>query len=99
MAADRIYMEVIKATTITSGTIYKPYNKSLTPTSIKNIEKGNLFFAKSGEKFAPLSYIDDLCNLFIRAIYNEESVGNKYLGIKYSERHPRFYSHNRIENA
>lgn len=89
LAADRVvdsYMKTIKATTIIPGIIYGAGNNAFISAIIENLEKGKLFFAKGGEKFAPLSYIDDLCDLFIRAIYNEESVGNKYFGIKYSER-------------
>lgn len=89
LAADRIvdsFMSSIKATTIVPGMIYRTGNNVFIPTIIENLNNNNLFFVTGGEKYAPLSYIDDLCDLFIRAIYNEKSVGNKYFGIKESER-------------
>ena len=88
-AADRMvdsYKERIPVTTIVPGMIYGAGNNVFIPTIIENLENDKLFFVTGGEKYAPLSYIDDLCDLFIRAIFNEASVGNKYFGIKYSER-------------
>ncbi|MCD8178144.1 MAG: NAD(P)-dependent oxidoreductase [Tannerellaceae bacterium] len=89
LGADKVvdqYMKVIKATTIVPGMIYGPGNNVFIPTIVENLKNNQLFFATGGEKHAPLSYIDDLCDLFLRAIYNEKSVGNKYFGIKYSEK-------------
>lgn len=89
LAADLIvdsFMTSIKATTIVPGMIYGTGNSVFVPTIIENLNNNNLFFVTGGEKYAPLSYIDDLCDLFIRAIYNEKSVGNKYFGIKDSEK-------------
>lgn len=87
-AADKIvdsYMKTIRATTIVPGMIYGTGNNVFIPSIIENLKNNKIFFVRGGEKYAPMSYIDDLCDLFIRAIYNEESVGNKYFGIKYSE--------------
>ncbi len=89
LAADKIvdkYMKTIRATTIVPGMIYGAGNNVFIPTIIENLKNNQLFFAKGGEKYAPLSYIDDLCDLFIRAVFNEDSVGNKYFGIQHNER-------------
>ena len=89
LAADRIvdsFMSNIKATTIVPGMIYGTGNNVFIPTIIENLNNNSLFFVTGGEKHAPLSYIDDLCDLFIRAIYNEKTVGKKYFGIKDSEK-------------
>jgi len=86
LAADKIidsYMKIIKASTIVPGMIYGPGKSIFIPSIIENLKNDKLFFVKGGEKYAPMSYIDDLCDLFIRAISNNESVGHKYFGITY----------------
>lgn len=89
LAADRIvdsYMASIKATTIVPGMIYGPGKNAFIPTVIENLKNNKIFFVKGGEKYAPMSYTEDLCDLFIRAIVNENSVGKKYFGIKSGEK-------------
>lgn len=89
LAADKIvdsYMTSIKATTIIPGMIYGPGKNIFIPTVIENLKNSKIFFVKGGEEYAPMSYTEDLCDLFIRAIYNENSVGKKYFGIKYSKK-------------
>ena len=89
LAADKIvdlYMSKIKATTIVPGLIYGAGKNVFISAIIENLKNNKLFFAKGGEHYAPLSYIDDLCDLFIKAAFNEDSAGNKYFGINYSEK-------------
>lgn len=74
----------LKSTTIYPGMIYGPGKNNFIPTLIENLKKEKIFFIKGGEKNAPLIYIDDLCDLFVKAIINRDSVGKKYIGIKNS---------------
>ena len=76
----------LKATTVIPGMIYGPGKNVFIPTVIENLKNNKLFLVKGGEEFAPLSYIDDLCDLFIKVVKNEESVGQKYFGINYTEK-------------
>lgn len=75
----------LKGTTIIPGLIYGPGKNVFVPTIIENLKNNKLFLVKGGEYYAPLSYIDDLCDLFLRAVKNENSVGHKYFGINYTE--------------
>lgn len=76
----------LKATTIIPGLIYGPGKNLFIPTVIEGLKNNQLFFVQGGEKYAPLSYIDDLCDLFMRAIKNKNAIGNKYFGINYTEK-------------
>lgn len=75
----------LKATTIIPGLIYGPGKNNFIPTIIEGLKNNQLFLVQGGEKYVPLSYIDDLCDLFIRVTKNEKSIGEKYFGINYTE--------------
>lgn len=91
LAADKLVDYYIKnknlrGTTIIPGLIYGPGKNVFIPTIIENLKSNKLFLVEGGEYHAPLSYIDDLCDLFLRAAKNEKSVGHKYFGINYTEK-------------
>lgn len=75
----------LRGTTIIPGLIYGPGKNVFVPAIIENLKSNKLFLVEGGEHHVPLSYIDDLCDLFLRAVKNEESVGHKYFGINYTE--------------
>lgn len=81
-----IKLKRLKATTIIPGLIYGPGKNLFIPTVIEGLKNNQLFFVHGGEKNVPLSYIDDLCDLFIRAVKNENAIGHKYFGINYTEK-------------
>jgi nucleoside-diphosphate-sugar epimerase len=49
------------------------------------LSKGLPYLIKGGEKFAPLVFIDDLCELMIRASGNRKAVGKCYTAIPREE--------------
>lgn len=75
----------LRATTIIPGMIYGPGKNNLIPTVITTLKNGGLYFVSGGEKNAPLSYVEDLCNLFVEAIYNDRAIGNKYFAFRSEE--------------
>lgn len=81
-----IRLKRLKATTIIPGLIYGPGKNSFIPTVIEGLKNNQLFLVHGGEEYMPLSYIDDLCDLFIRAVKSEDAIGNKYFGINYTEK-------------
>ncbi len=74
----------LKADIVYSGIIYGPGDNKFIPLLIKTLKENKLFFVSGGEKNVPLSYIDDLCELFYKAGLNN-NANNKYLGIKKSD--------------
>ena len=74
----------LRADIIYSGIIYGPGENKLVPLLIKTLKENKLFFVSGGEKNVPLSYIDDLCELFYKAGL-DNSTNNKYLGILQSD--------------
>lgn len=76
----------LKATTIIPGMIYGPGKNVFIPTIIENLRNNKLFLVEGGEQYVPLSYIDDLCNLFIMATKDKKAIGQKYFGINYTEK-------------
>jgi len=76
----------LKGVTIIPGMIYGSGNSFFIPWLIDELKNNKLFYVTGGEKSAPLSYIDDLCDLFVRAIFDDNSIGHKYYGINFSEK-------------
>lgn len=90
LAADKlvdyyIKNKALRGTTIVPGLIYGPGKNIFIPTIIENLKNNKLFLVTGGERYAPLSYIDDLCDLFLRSVKSEKAVGHKYFGINYTE--------------
>jgi nucleoside-diphosphate-sugar epimerase len=74
--------ENLKATIIYPGLIYGRYDKSFVPQIINAIKKGRIKLIKGGECNAPLIYVDELCDLFIRAALSNTSIGKRYISVK-----------------
>jgi len=72
----------LKATIIYPGIIYGCYAKNLVSQAIKMVQSGKIKKIKGGEKGAPLIYVDELCDLFIRAAISEKTVGRRYISVK-----------------
>lgn len=70
------------ATIIYVGLIYDPHDLRLVPSIIKYLKSGRLFYIKGGETLAPLIYVDDLCNLFIKVSEEDCTNGNSYISVK-----------------
>lgn len=75
----------LRATIIVPGLIYGPGKNVLVSTIINMLQNKKLFFVSGGEKNAPVSYIDDLCDLFLKAIGNDKAIGHTYFGINYTK--------------
>jgi nucleoside-diphosphate-sugar epimerase len=73
--------EGLKATTIYPGLIYGPYDNHFVPLLIKYLKQKRVILITGGEKKGPVIYIDDLCNLFLTAAVDPNSIGNHYLGV------------------
>ncbi len=71
----------LKAATIYPGLIYGPYDTHFVPVLINYLKQNRVFLVTGGEIKGPVIYIDDLCELFLSAAENEESIGKKYLGV------------------
>ncbi|MBI3600091.1 MAG: NAD-dependent epimerase/dehydratase family protein [Nitrospinae bacterium] len=85
--ADQIVWDYIKhknliATIIYAGLIYGPHDLRLVPSIIKYLKSGRLFYIKGGETLAPLIYVDDLCNLFIKVSEEDRTNGNSYISVR-----------------
>jgi nucleoside-diphosphate-sugar epimerase len=70
----------LRADIVYSGIIYGPGETKLTPLLIKILKAHKLFFVSGGERNAPLSYIDDLCELFYKVALDHDA-NHRYLGI------------------
>ncbi|MBN2352877.1 MAG: NAD-dependent epimerase/dehydratase family protein [Spirochaetales bacterium] len=78
------YMEKnrLKATIIYPGLIYGGYDKSFLPQINRAILDGAIRFIRGGEHNAPVIYVDELCDLFIKAVLNEKCAGKRYISVK-----------------
>ncbi|HAT4356447.1 NAD(P)-dependent oxidoreductase [Clostridium perfringens] len=76
------YMKKLKTTIIYPGYIYGYYDNLVIPT-IKNMLKNGLdFLVKGGERNAPIIFVDDLCDLFIKAMLNDNAINKKYVSLQ-----------------
>jgi len=76
------YFDELKTTIIYPGYIYGPYDRLLIPSIIKMLKDGLPFYVNGGEKNAPVVYIDDLCELFIKCIFDKKAIGKKYVSLE-----------------
>ncbi len=88
--AEKIVYEYIKkyplkASIITPGYIYGPYDRNFMPSVLKTLKYGLKFIVKGGEKNAAVVYVDDLCELFHLAGIKEVALGKKYVSVKRSD--------------
>ena len=72
----------LNATIIYPGLIYGGYDRSFFPQIIKALEKGRIRLVKGGENSAPLIYVDELCDLFIRTITHAGAAGKRYIAVR-----------------
>ena len=70
----------LKAVLVIPGMIYGPGKNKFIPTVLHYLQGKNVYFVSGGERNAPLSYLNDLCDLFIRAAINKDADGNRYFG-------------------
>jgi nucleoside-diphosphate-sugar epimerase len=75
----------LKASIISPGYIYGPYDRNFMPSVLKALQYGLKFLIKGGEKNAAVVYVDDLCELFHLAGTKDVALGKKYVGIKKSD--------------
>jgi nucleoside-diphosphate-sugar epimerase len=72
----------LSATIIYSGLIFGPGDERFIPHLQKGLKTGNIPLVGGGESWTPLIYIDDLCELFIKAAESEYAIGKSFLGIQ-----------------
>lgn len=72
----------LKATIIYPGLIYGPYDKSLVPTAIYLLKNNMVKLVSGGEDKAPVIYVDELCDLFIKAGMNVNAIGKRYISVR-----------------
>jgi len=68
----------LKAALVIPGMIYGPGKNKFIPTVLNYLQGKNVYFVSGGEKNAPLTYLDDLCDLFIRVAINKDTDGDRY---------------------
>jgi nucleoside-diphosphate-sugar epimerase len=78
----RSMMNKMAATIIYSGLIFGPGDQRFIPHLIKGLQAGNIPLVGGGESWAPVIYIDDLCELFIKVAESEYAIGKSFLGIQ-----------------
>lgn len=74
----------LKASIISPGYIYGPYDRNFMPNVLKTLQYGLKFMIHGGEKNAAVVYTDDLCDLFRRAGENDIALGKKYIAVNES---------------
>jgi nucleoside-diphosphate-sugar epimerase len=72
----------LRATIIYPGLIYGPYDKTIIPITLKLLKYNKLKLIKGGEDNAPLIYVDELCDLLIKAGTNKNAIGKRYISVK-----------------
>ena len=77
-----INKDSLKATIIYPGLMFGYYDRNVIPLIIKNLQKDNVKLVKGGETLAPLIYVDDICDLFIKAAMTDISIGKRYISVK-----------------
>jgi nucleoside-diphosphate-sugar epimerase len=68
----------LKAAIVIPGLIYGPGRNKFIPTVLEYLKGDNVYLVRGGEKAAPLTYVDDLCDLLVKAAMNDKSDGHKY---------------------
>jgi len=71
----------LRVATVYPGLVYGPGDSEFLPKVIENLRQGGFFYVTGGEKNAPIIYIEDLCELFRLAALNQNSCGNRYIGV------------------
>lgn len=72
----------LAATIIYSGLIYGPGDNRFVPHIVNGLKSGSIPLVSGGESWAPVIYIDDLCELFIKSSQSEYAIGKSFLGIQ-----------------
>lgn len=79
---DYIQNKNLIGTIIYPGMIYGPYDMRFIPSFIKYLKAKKVVYITGGESLAPLIYVDDLCDLFIKASEQDCANGRSYISIK-----------------
>lgn len=79
---DYIQNKNLIGTIIYPGMIYGPHDMRFIPSLIKYLKAKKVVYITGGESRAPLIYVDDLCDLFIRASEQDCANGKAYISVK-----------------
>lgn len=63
------------------GLIYGPLDDRFVPTLLKYIKRRALINISGGERWAPLVYVDDLCDLILHMVSHPQVTGRRYIGV------------------
>ncbi len=72
----------LPASIIYSGLLFGPGDQRFIPHLVKGLQAGKIPLVSGGESFAPVIYIDDLCELFIKASESDYAIRKSFLGIQ-----------------
>jgi nucleoside-diphosphate-sugar epimerase len=72
----------LAATIIYPGLIYGGSEKVFLPRLVAAVENGTVKLIRGGEVKAPLIHVDELCELFIKAVENPVSIGKRYISVR-----------------
>jgi nucleoside-diphosphate-sugar epimerase len=75
----------LKAAVVIPGLIYGPGKNKFIPTVLDYLKGDNVYLVKGGEHNAPLTYIDDLCDLLIKAAMSKHADGQRYFAFSTSD--------------
>lgn len=64
------------------GMIYGSHDMRFIPSLIKYLKAKKVVYITGGESLAPLIYVDDLCDLFIKASENDCANGKNYISVE-----------------
>lgn len=72
----------LQITIIYPGYIYGYYDKLLIPMIANMLKNGLPFLSRGGEINAPIVFVDDLCELFYKAMVHEKAIGKRYVSLE-----------------
>lgn len=68
----------LKAVHVIPGMIFGGENNQFVPLIVKLLKERKLFYVSGGEKNAPLTYIDDLCEIIYQVVRISPFKGEEY---------------------
>jgi len=71
----------LRASYVYPGLMYGPRDERFVPTLLKYLKRGQLFNVSGGERWAPLVYVDDVCDLILYVVSERQAVGRRYIGV------------------
>ncbi len=71
----------LRASYVYPGLVYGPNDNRLIPILLRAIKQGKVIDVSGGERWAPLIYVDDLCDLILHIVSRTDHIGRSYIGV------------------